>query len=45
MRRMCGFIIFWIAFGIAIGLYIGVCFWSVFLVFILFILGYNLFCN
>ena len=24
MRRICGFILFWIAIGIAIGLYLGV---------------------
>lgn len=45
MRRICGFILFWIAVGIAIGLYLGMGFWSIFFIFLCLIIGYNLFCN
>lgn len=44
MRRICGFILFWIAVGIAIGLYMGVSFCSILFIFLCLILGYNLFC-
>ena len=45
MRRICGFILFWIAVGIAIGLYMGVSFCSILFIFVCILLGYNLFCN
>lgn len=45
MRRVCGFILFWIAIGIAIGLYMGVSFCSILFIFVCILLGYNLFCN
>lgn len=44
MRRLCGFVLFWIAVGMAISLLIKSTLLSLLLVVILFICGYNLFC-
>lgn len=44
MRRLCGFVLFWIAVGMAISLLIKSTLLSLLLVVILFLCGYNLFC-
>jgi len=45
MRRVCGFILFWIAVGMAIGFYLGCSFFSICLLVGCLIVGYNLFCG
>lgn len=45
IKKLCGFILFWLAVGIAIGLYIQSSFWIIVLIIIMLISGYNLFCG
>ncbi|MBD5136962.1 MAG: hypothetical protein HDT39_13500 [Lachnospiraceae bacterium] len=45
MRRICGFILFWISVGMAIGFWLGISFWSIVLLIGLLIFGFNLFCG
>ncbi|MGL5258735.1 MAG: hypothetical protein ACRC7V_01370 [Lachnospiraceae bacterium] len=44
MRKMIGFILFWIAIGMLIMLFISNMFWGIVVIFVLLILGYNLYC-
>jgi len=44
MKRMIGFILFWIAIGMIIMMFIQNMFMGVLIVAILLLLGYNLFC-
>ncbi|MDO5539082.1 MAG: hypothetical protein Q4F83_03270 [Eubacteriales bacterium] len=43
MKRIAGYTLFWIAVGMLISLFISNTFWSVLLIFILLLAGYNLF--
>lgn len=43
MKRVAGYTVFWIAVGMLISLFISNTFWSVLLIFLLLLLGYNLF--
>lgn len=43
MKRVAGYTLFWIAVGMLISLFISNTFWSVLLIFLLLLLGYNLF--
>lgn len=43
MKRMLGFILFWIAVGMTIMLFLENGFFSIFLICLLFIISYNLF--
>ncbi len=45
MRRVCGFVLFWIAVGMALGFYLKLSFLSICFLALCLILGYNLFCN
>ncbi len=45
MRKLCGFILFWMAVGMAVGLYLESSFWIIVLIVIMLICGYNLFCG
>ncbi len=45
MRRMVGFILFWIAIGMTIMLFITNGFLAICIIILLLILGYNLFCR
>ena len=47
MKRACGFILFWLAIGIAIGMYLQVSFISLCIIIVMMICGFNLFssCN
>jgi hypothetical protein len=44
MKRMCGFILFWIAIGMTIMLFITNGLLAIFIIILCLILGYNLFC-
>lgn len=43
MKKMIGFIIFWIAFGMAIMFFVNKTFFTACIVILLFVLGYNMF--
>lgn len=43
MKRVIGYTLFWIAVGMLISFFICNTFWSVLLIFVLLLLGYNLF--
>ena len=43
MKRVAGYTLFWIAVGMLISLFISNTFWNVLLIFLLLLLGYNLF--
>lgn len=43
MKRICGFILFWLGIGIAIGLYLEASFISVCVLILMILTGYNLF--
>lgn len=45
MRKLCGFVLFWIAVGMFIGLYLSAGFWIIVLLIVLMLVGYNLFCD
>jgi len=46
MCRMLGFIMFWIAVGMIIGLiFTGSMFWHIVIIVALIIIGYNMFCH
>ncbi len=45
MKRVIGFILFWIAIGMSIMLFIDSVACAVFVIIVLLILGYNLFCS
>ena len=46
MCRMLGFIMFWIAVGMIIGLILtGSMFWHIVIIIALIIIGYNMFCH
>lgn len=46
MCRMLGFIMFWIAVGMIIGLiFTGSMFWNIVIIIALIIIGYNMFCH
>lgn len=45
MKRMCGFILFWVAIGMTIMLFITNGFIAICIIILCLILGYNLFCN
>ena len=46
MCRMLGFIMFWIAVGMIIGLiFTGSMFWHIVIIIALIIIGYNMFCH
>lgn len=45
MRRLCGFVLFWMGVGMFIGLYLEPGFWIIVLIIIMLVLGYNLFCD
>lgn len=44
MKRMIGFILFWVAVGMIIALFIENLFIHILIVLVLILLGYNLFC-
>lgn len=44
MKRMIGFILFWISIGMILGLFIEAEWIQIILILLLLILGYNLFC-
>ncbi len=44
MRRLCGFILFWIAVGMALAMFVDSTFMLVLVIVILLLIGYNLFC-
>lgn len=43
MKRVAGYTLFWIAVGMLISLFISNTFWSILLIFVLLLVGYNLF--
>lgn len=43
MKKVIGYTLFWIAVGMLIALLLSNLFWSVLLIFILLLIGYNLF--
>lgn len=43
MKRVAGYTLFWIAVGMLISLFIANTFWSILLIFMLLLIGYNLF--
>lgn len=43
MKKVIGYTLFWMAVGMLLALLISSIFWSVLLIFILLLLGYNLF--
>ncbi len=45
MRRLCGFILFWMGIGIAIGIYIDFNFWILLMISAMLIIGFNMFCS
>lgn len=44
MKRICGFISFWIAIGLVVALFIDSLVIHVLIILVLLLLGYNLFC-
>lgn len=45
MRRMTGFILFWIAVGLFLSLFIEEIVWCITLIVLLLLIGYNMFCK
>jgi hypothetical protein len=45
VQKLCGFILFWMAVGMAIGMYLDCNFFVVCLVIIMMVIGFNLFCK
>lgn len=43
MKRICGFILFWLGIGIVIGLYLEASFILICILIVLILIGYNLF--
>lgn len=43
MKRVAGYTLFWIAVGMLISLFISNTFWNILLIFVLLLVGYNLF--
>lgn len=44
MKRMSGFILFWIAVGLFLSLFIDETIWCILLIMLFLLVGYNLFC-
>lgn len=45
MRRLCGFVLFWMAVGIVIGMFLSSNFVVICLIIAMLIVGFNLFCE
>lgn len=45
MRRMMGFILFWIAVGLFLSLFIEEIVWCITLIVLFLLIGYNMFCK
>lgn len=45
MRKLCGFVLFWMAVGMFIGLYLEANFFLICLIIAMIVLGFNLFCE
>lgn len=45
MRKLCGFVLFWMAVGMFIGMYLAVNFFTICLIIVMIIIGFNLFCD
>ncbi len=45
MRKLCGFVLFWLAVGMCIGLYLDSNFLVICLIIAMIVIGFNLFCD
>ncbi len=45
MRKLCGFVLFWMGVGMFVGLHLESGFWIICLIIIMMIIGFNLFCD
>lgn len=45
MHKLCGFILFWMAVGMAIGMYLDSNFIVICLIIVMMVIGFNLFCK